>query len=65
MADKLEELDRFHWHEAMDRAQMLHAVVQQHLLELPVIQSDMSLKSKVEHAVKLLWEVFQEAGAKD
>ena len=56
------KLDKFHYHEALDRAYIVNDIVNEHLLDHPVISTHKPLKKKVKKAVRLLAEVYQEIG---
>ena len=53
------KLDKYSYHEALDRAYLVCDIVDSHLLEHPVIQQHKELKKKVKKAVRLLAEVYQ------
>ena len=53
------KLDRFHYHEALDRTYVVQNIITEHLLEHPVIQKHKDLKKRVEQAELLLAEVYQ------
>ena len=53
------KLDKYSYHEALDRSYIVCAIVDSHLLEHPVIQRHKELKKKVKKAVRLLAEVYQ------
>ena len=59
---KSKKLDEFHYHEAVDRCYMLTNQVDEYLLEHPVVQKHKNLKKKVDMAITLLAECYQEIG---
>jgi len=65
MGRKRNNLDRFHYHEALDRAFMVGNIVDEYLAEHPVVQKHKELKEKVEKATELLAEVYQIIGGLD
>ena len=65
MGRKRNKLDRFHYHEALDRAFMVGNIASEYLFEHPVVQKHKELKKKVEKATELLAEVYQIIGGLD
>lgn len=59
MGRKRNKLDRFHYHEALDRAFMVGNIVDEYLCEHPVVQKHPELKERVEKATQLLAETYQ------
>jgi len=62
---KIKGLDRFHYHEALDRAFLVGNVVDEYLSEHPVVQKHKNLKKRVEKATRLLAETYQIIGGLD
>lgn len=60
--NKKEKLDEFHYHEALDRCYMLNNQIDEFLFEHPVVQKHKNLKKKVDRAITLLAECYQEIG---
>jgi len=56
------KLDRFHYHEALDRAFMVGNIVGEYFTEHPVVQKHPELRKKAETATELLIELYQEIG---
>jgi len=65
MGRKRNKLDRFHYHEALDRAYIVANMTDDVLFQHPVIQKHKNLKKKVEKAENLLYEVYQLIGGLD
>ena len=63
--DNIKGLDRFHYHEALDRAFMVGNIVGEYLGEHLVVQKHPELKEKVDKATDLLAEVYQLIGGLD
>jgi len=59
------KLDEFHYHEALDRTHMLLCMVDEHLLEHPVVQNHKQLKIRVEIVGEILAEIYERVGALD
>jgi hypothetical protein len=59
------QLDEFHQHEAVDRLDMVICMIEEHVAAHPFIEAHLLLKQKVDQAVKLLSETYQEAAAVD
>lgn len=59
-----EKLNKGHWHEAADRTNCIMDIIHNMLLTHPAIEQSPELAKKVERAVDLLGDVYQEAGAK-
>ena len=62
---KITGLDRFHYHEALDRAFLVGNIVYEYLEEHPVIMKHKELKKRVEKATRLLAETYQIIGGLD
>lgn len=56
-------LDEFHYHEALDRTYIFTAMLNDNLLSHSVYQQNDKLKEKLEKAIELLAELYQEIGA--
>jgi hypothetical protein len=56
-------IDKFHIHEALDRAGLMVEMVESVLLKHPFIESQPKLRNKVEKASELLATVYQLIGA--
>jgi len=62
---KIKGLDRFHYHEALDRAYIVANMIDDHLMEHPVVQKHKELKKRVKKAEQLLYDVYQMIGGLD
>ena len=58
-------LDKFHYHEAMDRTNILCENINDHLLQHPVCKLDKEISIKVELALDTLYEAYQIIGSRD
>jgi len=59
---KKKDLDKFHRHEALDRAHVVRDIIYNHLLDHPYIDLNKKLRKKVEKAADLIGIVYQEIG---
>lgn len=55
-------LDKFHYHEMMDRTSMLMQTCEQHLLQHPVAKIELEVKQNIETAIEYLWKAYQLTG---
>jgi hypothetical protein len=62
---KIKGLDRFHYHEALDRSYLVADLMETALVEHPVIRKHKTLKKKIKKAQRLVIEVYQEIGGLD
>ena len=62
MSNKKEKLDKFHYHEAIDRLYLIIDIGHTHLVEHPVIKKHKKAKKNVNKALKLLAETYQLVG---
>ena len=58
----ISKLDRFHYHEAVDRLAMVNAIIDDHIFQHPVVKSFGKLKEEVETAATALFSAYQMAG---
>lgn len=58
------KLDEFHYHEALDRMNLMCDIIEESVVHHPVIDKHGNLKKKVLKAQQLLSEVYQEIGSK-
>jgi len=56
------DMDKFHYHEALDRSYLIGDLLTIHLSDHPVIETHKDLKKRVKKAEKLLAEVYQRIG---
>ena len=59
---KQEALDNFHYHEALDRTHSINIMIDELLLNHPVINKHNELLDNVEKANQLLLDVYQRIG---
>ena len=57
-------MDKFSYHEVLDRTHVLVSVLDDHILTHPVIENDPELKKKAEEAEASLGELYQLIGQK-
>mgnify|MGYP000249886067 CR=1 FL=1 len=60
----MSKLDEFHWHEVMDRTDMIASMVDDFLAAHPAIQSNPELVSQVESVGSDLGHLYQMASQK-
>jgi hypothetical protein len=58
----ISKLDRFHYHEALDRLSMVNSIVDEHIMQHPVVESFSKLKAEVEIASTALFTAYQMVG---
>lgn len=54
--------DPFYRHEALDRTHMIATMVDDHLLQHPWVKLNKSVSGKIESALMILADVYQEIG---
>jgi hypothetical protein len=62
---KIKGLDRFHYHEALDRAYIVANQVEDLLVEHPVIMKHKELRKRIVKAQDLIVEAYQIIGGLD
>lgn len=62
---KIKGLDRFHYHEALDRAYCCADIIENMLVEHPVIMKHDELRERIEKAQSLIVEAYQLIGGLD
>jgi len=55
-------LDKFHYHEAVDRLNVIMSNCEGHLMQHPVIKIELEVKQNVEKAIEYLWKAYQCTG---
>lgn len=55
-------LDKFHYHEAIDRLNVIMSNCEGHLMQHPVIKIESEVKQNVEKAIEYLWKAYQLTG---
>lgn len=58
------QLNSGHYHEITDRLHVVMCTIDEHLLQHPVAKLDKNVSEKIAAALDLLFEVYQETGAK-
>lgn len=59
MTKKHIKLDQFHYHEATDRCNCVNAIIQDMLLDHPVIEQTEEYKKKIAKASSIIGDVYQ------
>jgi hypothetical protein len=62
--DLTDLLDKFYYHEALDRTHILCENINDHLLQHPVCKLDKEIAIKVELALDTLYEAYQIIGSR-
>lgn len=57
-----DKLDQFHYHEALDRLHVVMSTINDHILQHPVCKLEKKVGNKVDKALILLFEAYQEVG---
>jgi hypothetical protein len=63
MKDK-NKLDKFHYHEVLDRLHVINTMIDEFLLEHPVVINNKKINKKIEKASELLSKTYQEIGGR-
>jgi hypothetical protein len=63
--NKIKDLDRFHYHEALDRAYIIGNMINEHLTEHPVIMKHKKLRKLIKVAEQNVMDVYQMIGGLD
>jgi len=56
-------LDKFHYHEALDRTHMINCIINEHLTNHPVIQNHKKLLILTEKVEEILSDIYQSIGS--
>ena len=56
------KLDRFHWHEALDRTSLVANMFDDHVFEHPAITSNKKLKAMAEKVSEKIWTLYEKIG---
>jgi hypothetical protein len=59
------KLDKYHYHELLDRSYCVMNIIEEMLIKHPVTKKHKKLRKKIEKAQMIIGEVYQEIGAKD
>ena len=57
-------LNSGHYHEMVDRLHVITCMIDTHLLQHPVAKLDKDISKKIEEALDLLHEAYQQAGSR-
>lgn len=58
----MEILDKFHYHEALDRTSLITDLLESHLLDHPAIEQNPDWRAHVENAMMELARLYQAIG---
>ena len=58
----MDNLTEFHYHELLDRTSMLVDICERHLYNSPVLEVETEIKTKIEKAIELLADAYQDIG---
>jgi hypothetical protein len=58
----MDNLTEFHYHELLDRTAMLTDICEKYLYNSPVLEVEIELKGKLEKAIELLADSYQDIG---
>ena len=61
---KVPALDEFHYHEALDRTNLICDILEQQILPHPVFEKHEDLKKEMEDAIGVLYKVYSKVGKK-
>ena len=61
---KKPKLDKFHYHEMLDRLHVVMSMVDVHLQQHPVAKIEPEIKDLISHAQDSLWQAYQLTGTK-
>ena len=59
------ELDKFHYHEMLDRLHVVMSMIDDHLHQHPVAKIETKIKDLISEAQDKLWEAYQLTGNKE
>ena len=59
------ELDKFHYHEMLDRLHVVMSMIDDHLQQHPVAKIETKIKDLISEAQDKLWEAYQLVGNKE
>ena len=62
---KIGKLDHFYYHEALDRAYIVATMIEDVLIEHPVIEKHKELRKRIKKAQRLIFEAYQIVGGLD
>ena len=57
-------LNSGHYHEMVDRLHVIMCTIDEHLIQHPVAKLDKDVSKKIEEALDLLHEAYQQAGSR-
>ena len=60
----MDKLDKFHYHELLDRLHVIMTNIDTHLTQHPVLELETEVNNLVEEAQTTLWEAYQLIGDK-
>lgn len=65
MADDPVTLDRYHWHEALDRTLLFYEMIEAQLASHPVVESNPKFNNHVQAAMQHLMDAYIKIGSAD
>ena len=60
----MDALDKYHYHEVLDRTHVIMSNINTHLTEHPVLELETEINNLVVEAQAKLWEAYQLMGSK-
>ena len=60
----MDKLDKYHYHELLDRLHVIMSNIDTHLTQHPVLELETEVNNLVEEAQTTLWEAYQLIGDK-
>ena len=60
----MDKLDKYHYHELLDRLHVIMSNIDTHLTQHPVLELETEVNNLVEKAQTTLWEAYQLIGDK-
>lgn len=60
----MDKLDKYHYHELLDRLHVIMSNIDTHLTQHPVLELETEVNNLVEEAQTKLWEAYQLIGDK-
>ena len=58
----MSKLDDFHYHEVLDRSDMILSIISEHLLAHPIVAENKEYKVLVDRAIDSIYELYQSVG---
>jgi hypothetical protein len=58
----MDKPDKYHFHEAMDRAHVISCIFHEHIVEHTAVKATPELRAKAEEIAEALWDFYQLCG---